>query len=338
MKKTQIAFFDTKPYDRQFFDIANQKHNFIIHYFESRLNPDSAALAKGFDAVCAFVNDDVSTEVVNKLAELGIKLIVMRCAGFNNVDLNAANAHGITVARVPAYSPHAVAEYTLGLILALNRHLPKAYNRVRDGNFTINGLLGFDLYGKTIGVVGTGKIGKTFIELLQGFGMNVLAYDPYEDQDLKDRKLCTYVPLTEIFAKSDIISLHCPLSPENMHMINHSTIAQMKKGVMLVNTSRGKLIDTSALIDALKARKLSGAALDVYEEEAGYFFEDNSAGGIADDILARLLTFPNVLVTSHQAFFTVEALTNISDITLQNVKDFEDGISSALVLTQKRNS
>lgn len=338
MKKTQIAFFDTKPYDRQFFDIANQKHNFIIHYFESRLNPDSAALAKGFDAVCAFVNDDVSTEVVNKLAELGIKLIVMRCAGFNNVDLNAANAHGITVARVPAYSPHAVAEYTLGLILALNRHLPKAYNRVRDGNFTINGLLGFDLYGKTIGVVGTGKIGKTFIELLQGFGMNVLAYDPYEDQDLKDRKLCTYVPLTEIFEKSDIISLHCPLSPENMHMINHSTIAQMKKGVMLVNTSRGKLIDTSALIDALKARKLSGAALDVYEEEAGYFFEDNSAGGIADDILARLLTFPNVLVTSHQAFFTVEALTNISDITLQNVKDFEDGISSALVLTQKRNS
>ena len=338
MKKTQIAFFDTKPYDRQFFDIANQKHNFIIHYFESRLNPDSAALAKGFDAVCAFVNDDVSTEVVNKLAELGIKLIVMRCAGFNNVDLNAANAHGITVARVPAYSPHAVAEYTLGLILALNRHLPKAYNRVRDGNFTINGLLGFDLYGKTIGVVGTGKIGKTFIELLQGFGMNVLAYDPYEDQDLKDRKLCTYVPLTEIFAKSDIISLHCPLSPENMHMINHSTIAQMKKGVMLVNTSRGKLIDTSALIDALKARKLSGAALDVYEEEAGYFFEDNSAGGIADDILARLLTFPNVMVTSHQAFFTVEALTNISDITLQNVKDFEDGISSALVLTQKRNS
>ena len=338
MKKTHIAFFDTKPYDRQFFDIANQKHNFIIHYFESRLNPDSAALAKGFDAVCAFVNDDVSTEVVNKLAELGIKLIVMRCAGFNNVDLNAANAHGITVARVPAYSPHAVAEYTLGLILALNRHLPKAYNRVRDGNFTINGLLGFDLYGKTIGVVGTGKIGKTFIELLQGFGMNVLAYDPYEDQDLKDRKLCTYVPLTEIFEKSDIISLHCPLSPENMHMINHSTIAQMKKGVMLVNTSRGKLIDTSALIDALKARKLSGAALDVYEEEAGYFFEDNSAGGIADDILARLLTFPNVLVTSHQAFFTVEALTNISDITLQNVKDFEDGISSALVLTQKRNS
>ena len=338
MKKTQIAFFDTKPYDRQFFDIANQKHNFIIHYFESRLNPDSAALAKGFDAVCAFVNDDVSTEVVNKLAELGIKLIVMRCAGFNNVDLNAANAHGITVARVPAYSPHAVAEYTLGLILALNRHLPKAYNRVRDGNFTINGLLGFDLYGKTIGVVGTGKIGKTFIELLQGFGMNVLAYDPHEDQDLKDRKLCTYVPLTEIFEKSDIISLHCPLSPENMHMINHSTIAQMKKGVMLVNTSRGKLIDTSALIDALKARKLSGAALDVYEEEAGYFFEDNSAGGIADDILARLLTFPNVLVTSHQAFFTVEALTNISDITLQNVKDFEDGISSALVLTQKRNS
>ena len=295
-------------------------------------------MAKGFDAVCAFVNDDVSTEVVNKLAELGIKLIVMRCAGFNNVDLNAANAHGITVARVPAYSPHAVAEYTLGLILALNRHLPKAYNRVRDGNFTINGLLGFDLYGKTIGVVGTGKIGKTFIELLQGFGMNVLAYDPYEDQELKDRKLCTYVPLTEIFAKSDIISLHCPLSPENMHMINHSTIAQMKKGVMLVNTSRGKLIDTSALIDALKARKLSGAALDVYEEEAGYFFEDNSAGGIADDILARLLTFPNVLVTSHQAFFTVEALTNISDITLQNVKDFEDGISSALVLTQKRNS
>ncbi len=335
MKKTQIAFFDTKPYDRQFFDIANQKHNFIIHYFESRLNPDSAALAKGFDAVCAFVNDDVSTEVVNKLAELGIKLIVMRCAGFNNVDLNAANAHGITVARVPAYSPHAVAEYTLGLILALNRHLPKAYNRVRDGNFTINGLLGFDLYQKTIGVIGTGKIGKTFIELLQGFGMNVLAYDPFENQDLKDRKLCTYVPLTEIFEKSDIISLHCPLSPENMHMINHSTIAQMKKGVMLVNTSRGKLIDTSALIDALKARKLSGAALDVYEEEAGYFFEDNSAGGIADDILARLLTFPNVLVTSHQAFFTVEALTNISDITLQNVKDFEDGISSALVLTQK---
>ena len=323
-EKARVAFFDTKPYDREFFDAANRKFGFDITYFETRLHPASARMAAGFDAVCAFVNDDLSKDTIEVLHEEGVEAIAMRCAGYNNVDLAAAFGR-IMVMRVPGYSPYAVAEYTLGMLLTLNRSLHRAYNRVRDNNFSINGFLGFDLRGKTFGIIGTGKIGRVFAELLQGFGVRILGYDMYPSQEAAEKLHIEYVPLETLYRESDVISLHCPLTPENVYMINAESIAQMKDGVYIINTSRGKLIDTAALNAGLKSRKIGGAGLDVYEEESEYFFEDRSNAAINDDVLARLFTFPNVLVTSHQAFFTREALTNIADVTLSNLKAFFDG-------------
>jgi D-lactate dehydrogenase len=322
--KIKIAFFDTKPYDRKSFELANRAFHYDISFFETRLTPASAMMAAGHEIVCAFVNDDLSAQTLDKLGEFGVKLIAMRCAGFNNVNLAAAHDR-IQVVRVPEYSPHAVAEYTLGLLLCLNRNYHRAYCRVRENNFSINGFLGFDLYGKTIGIVGTGKIGLTFARLLQGFGVRLLACDLYPNEAAAKELQMTYVSLPELFRQSDVISLHCPLTPENRHLINREALEIMKDGVVLINTSRGKLVDTAALIAGLKSRKIGGAGLDVYEEESEYFFEDRSASAIDDDVLARLLTFPNVLVTSHQAFFTKEAVTNIANTTLSNIADFIAG-------------
>ncbi len=324
MKRIRIAFYDTKPYDRMFFEEANRNGGPEIVFFETRLTGNSAAMAAGFDAVCAFVNDDLSDPVIDKLAGLGVKLIAMRCAGFNNVALKSA-LNRITVVRVPGYSPYAVAEYALAMLLTLNRNLHRAYNRVRDSNFSINGFLGFDLRGKTFGVVGTGKIGQVFAELLQGFGVTILAYDLYPNAEAAAKLHMNYVELDELYRRSDVISLHCPLTHENLHMIDHRAIELMKPGCYIINTSRGKLIDTVALIAGLKSRKLGGAALDVYEEEGDIFFEDLSGSGVDDDVLARLMTFPNVLVTSHQAFFTREAMRNIAKVTLENVNGFFAG-------------
>jgi len=324
-EKTKIAFFDTKPYDRKSFDRANEIFGFDITYFDTRLSADTVELAHGYDAVCGFVNDSFGKPVIDYLVADGVRIIALRCAGYNNVDFNAAFDR-IHVVRVPAYSPHAVAEHAAALILSLNRKTHKAYYRTRDGNFNINGFLGFDMYGKTAGIIGTGKIGRCLIKILQGFDMNILAYDIHPDHEYAEANGITYVNLPELYGRSDVISLHCPLTPENRHMINAETIASLKAGVVLINTGRGKLIDTKALIDGLKSGKIGAAGLDVYEEESDYFFEDRSAELIADDVLARLLTFPNVLVTSHQGFFTVEALHNIAQTTLNNIKEyFEDG-------------
>ncbi|MEA4862648.1 MAG: 2-hydroxyacid dehydrogenase [Victivallaceae bacterium] len=326
MSSPRIAFFDTKPYDRQFFDETNATlgFEFDISYFETRLNVNSAPMAAGFDTVCAFVNDDLGSAAVGRLADMGVRLIALRCAGFNNVDLKSA-LDRLTVVRVPGYSPYAVAEYALAMLLTLNRNLHRAFNRVRESNFSINGFLGFDMRGKTFGIVGTGRIGQVLAELLAGFGMRILAYDPYPDEQAAKRLNFEYVELDELYRRSDMISLHCPLTHENLHLIDRRAIELMKPGCFLVNTSRGKLIDTPALIEGLKNRKLGGAALDVYEEEDDYFFEDFSASGVDDDVLARLMTFPNVLITSHQAFFTREAMANIARTTLQNIRDFYEG-------------
>ncbi len=320
----RIAFFDTKPYDKTFFDAANSRYGFGIDYYETRLTVASARMAIGHEAVCAFVNDDLNARTVAELAQAGVKLIALRCAGYNNVDL-AASYGKLTVVRVPEYSPHAVAEYTLGLLLTLDRMLHRAYCRVREHNFSINGLIGFDLYGKTIGIIGTGKIGRTFAGVIGGLGVRILAYDLYPDASAARELHFEYVSLPELYSQSDVISLHCPLTPDNKYMINREAIAAMKPGVVILNTSRGKLIDTASLIDGLKSGHIGGAGLDVYEEETDYFFEDRSDRAIDDDILARLLTFPNVLVTSHQAFFTREAMTNIAEITLRNIQDFIAG-------------
>ena len=324
MKKVRIAFFDTKPYDRRFFDEANQKFDFELTYFESHLRPASAKLAEGFDVVCAFVNDDICKETIDALVAGNVRLLAMRCAGYNNVNLFAAHGR-LPVVRVPGYSPYAVAEYALAMLQTLNRSLHRAYNRVRDNNFSINGFLGFDLRGKTIGIVGTGKIGMVFAEIMQGFGVRRLAYDLYPNVEMAKKYHIEYVTLDELYRQSDVISLHCPLTPENRYMINAESIAKMKHGVFIINTSRGKLIDTAALIEGLKSKKIGGAGLDVYEEESDLFFEDRSDAAIDDDILARLFTFPNVLVTSHQAFFTREAMTNISQVTLENIRAWRDG-------------
>jgi len=325
MKKIKIAFFDTKPYDRLSFDQENKSWGFELTYFETRLSPHSAPMAKGFDVVCVFVNDDLNKETIQKLIKLKVKLIALRCAGFNNVNLYAAHDF-LPVVRVPGYSPYAVAEYALSMLMTLNRNLHRAYNRVRDNNFSINGFIGHDLHGKTFGVIGTGKIGQIFIRQLQGFGVRILAYDLYPNKKFQEEVPFEYVSLDELYAQSDVISLHCPLTPENEYMINEDAIKQMKKDVCIINTSRGKLIDTQALINGLKSKKIGGACLDVYEEESHYFFEDHSYAAISDDILARLLTFPNVLVTSHQAFFTKEAILNIAHITLENISDWQKGL------------
>ena len=321
----RIAVFDTKPYDRAFFDEENRKYGYDITYFEAKLRPRTVNVTAGFDAVCAFVNDELDAEVMEQLGKNGVKLVAMRCAGYNNVNLKAACEHGIPVVRVPQYSPCAVAEYALALLMTLNRKVHRAYNRVREGNFSIIGLMGFDLRGKTMGVVGTGKIGRTFIGLLRGFGMRVLAYDPYPNPDQARELNFEYVPLETLFRESDIISLHCPLTPENTHMIDARSIAMMKKGIVLINTSRGRLIDSAALVNGLKSGQIGAAGLDVYEEETDYFFEDRSDRAVLDDILARLMTFPNVIVSSHQAFFTTEAERNIAETTMKSIDDFANG-------------
>lgn len=320
MKK--IAFFDAKPYDKIWFEKLNKDYDFNILYFENKLNENTAILAKECDAVIAFVNDEINENTINELYRHGIKILAMRSAGYNNVDMKAARGK-IKVVRVPDYSPHAVAEHTMALLLSINRKIHRAYSRTRDRNFSINGLIGYDLYGKTIGVIGTGKIGKTFIEICKGFGLNILAYDLYPSDELG----VEYVTLGELFEKSDIISLHCPLTKDTYHIIDNKSINLMKRGVYIINTSRGALIDTEVLLDALKSGKVGAAALDVYEEESDFFFEDFSNSIINDDTLTVLTSLPNVLITSHQAFFTNEALEKIAYITLENLKSFFDGRS-----------
>ena len=323
----RIVFFGAKSYDRESFDKVNEKFGFELKYFKAHPTLDNVSLTQGATAVCVFVNDPVNADIVRAMADHGVKLIALRCAGYNNVDLQAAAEVGIRVVRVPAYSPHAIAEYALALMLAADRHIPRAVTRTRDGNFSLQGLLGFDLYGKTLGVIGTGKIAKVLVRMLSGFGMTILGYDPYPDEEFALVNAMQYVSLDELFQRSDIITLHCPLTPETRYVINAESIAKMKDGVMIVNTGRGQLIDTNALIEGLKSRKIGSAALDVYEEEGNYFYEDTSDAVIVDDTLARLLSFNNVYVTSHQAFFTREALHNIANTTLQNVKDFVEGKS-----------
>ena len=317
MKK--IAFFDAKPYDRTWFDQLNQHYH--IKYYEHKLTPDTISLAHGCEAVIPFVNDTLDRTVIDGLCQEGIKMIALRCAGYNNVDRDAARGR-IPVVRVPGYSPYAVAEFTMGLLLTLNRKIHKAYFRTRDFNFSLNGLVGFDLHGRTVGVIGTGKIGQIFIRICQGFGMHVLAYDPYPVQDAG----FPYVSLEELLAKSDIISLHCPLTEQTRHLINRDTIAQMKDGVYLLNTSRGMLVESEYLLDALKNGKIAGAGLDVYEEETEFFFEDRSDTVQRDTLLSLLVSMPNVVLTSHQAFLTNEALHNIAQVTLDNLDAyFKDG-------------
>ncbi|MEA4822800.1 MAG: 2-hydroxyacid dehydrogenase [Clostridiaceae bacterium] len=316
----KLAFFDTKPYDRIWFDKLKEQYEAEIKYFEVKLNEDTAPLAAGCDCVCVFVNDTVDEKAIGILYDMGINLIALRCAGYNNVDFKAAYGK-IHIVRVPAYSPYAVAEHAIGMLLSVNRKLHRAFNRTRDFNFNINGFVGFDLHGKTVGVLGTGRIGRCFIDICRGFGLQVLAYDPYPAEDAG----IEYVSVEELCKKSDIISLHCPLTPDTHHIINEKTISQMKDGVLIINTSRGALIDSEALLEGLKSKKIGGAGLDVYEEEADLFFEDFSNQIIQDDILARLLSLPNVLITSHQAFLTQEALKSIAETTFENIVAFFNG-------------
>lgn len=326
----KIAFFGTKDYDRLFFsELAKDKgegtYNSDIKYFSSNLGPETARLAKGYDAVCVFVNDNVSRTVVEQLHDYGIRLILLRCAGFNNVDLHAAKECGITVLRVPAYSPYAVAEHAMAIVQEANRHLHKAYNKVKDNNFALSGLLGVDLHNKVAGIVGTGKIGVCMARICKGYGMTVLGWDAYPNQALEDEGLLTYVEKDELFQKADLISLHAPLFPTTYHMIDEDSIALMKDSVMLVNTARGALVDTEALIAALKKGKFHAVALDVYEGEDNNVYTDRSDKAITDDITARLLMFPQVVLTSHQAFFTREAMQAIAVVTMENARNFNEG-------------
>lgn len=318
----KVAFFDTKQYDIASFEKYIKDSEIEIKFLETKLTEDTAGLANGFDAVIVFVNDILNEKVIDKLCENGVRLIALRCAGFNNVDLKYAKGK-IPVVRVPAYSPYAVAEHTMALLLTSLRRIHKAYNRTREFNFSLNGFTGFDLHGKTIGVVGTGKIGKIFINICKGFGMNIIAYDIYPDTSAG----INYVTLDEIFEKSDIISLHCPLTKDNEHLINKESIAKMKKGVYILNTSRGMLIDAEALLEGIKERKIGAACLDVYEDENDIFFKDYSGHILQDDVLARLISMPNVIITSHQAFLTEEALDNIAKTTIDNIKGlFENNV------------
>ncbi|MBQ4521395.1 MAG: 2-hydroxyacid dehydrogenase [Lachnospiraceae bacterium] len=317
----KIAFFDTKPYDKPSFDKYGKEYGVTFKYFETKLNEDTVYLAQGYDGVCAFVNDTINEAVIDHLEEMGVKVLALRCAGFNNVDLK--HAYGkIHVLRVPAYSPYAVAEHAMALLLTSIRRIHKAYIRSRDFNFSLSGLTGFDLYGKTVGVIGTGRIGRVFIDICRGFGMKVLAYDKFPAEGLDNGDTIRYVELDELFAKSDIISLHCPLTEETHHIMNASTLEKCKKGVVLINTSRGALVDAEALLLGIKSRKVGAACLDVYEEESDLFFEDNSGHIMEDDTLARLISMPNVIVTSHQAFLTEEALENIAQTTVKNIVEF----------------
>jgi D-lactate dehydrogenase len=319
----RTAVFSTKPYDRHFLKQAAETAGHELVFFEPRLTPQTAVLARGFAAICSFVNDQLTPELLEQLAAGGTTFVALRCAGFNQVNLEAAARVGIRVARVPAYSPYAVAEHTVGMMLCLNRKFHKANNRVREGNFSIDSLLGFDMHGKTVGVIGTGKIGAVTAGILAGFGCKVLLYDVVENPAC--RMLGRYVPLEELLAGADIITLHCPLTRDTNHLINEQSLARMKPGVMLINTSRGALVDTQAVIDGLKSGQIGYLGLDVYEEEAELFFEDHSSRVIQDDVFMRLLTFPNVLITSHQAFFTQNALEEIARVTMANLTAFERG-------------
>lgn len=330
----KILFYDTKSYDQESFESAMQnyeplKHSDLsisIEYIKSDLDPRTAALAEGFDAVCAFVSSDIGTETIHILYDKGIQLILMRCAGFNNVDLKQAKEYGIRILRVPGYSPEAVAEHAMALALAANRRLHKAYNKVRENDFSLSGLMGFNFYQKTAGIVGTGKIGAAMCRICHGFGMKVIAYDLYENNGLKN--FVEYKTLPEVLAESDLLSLHCPLTNDTYHLVNLETIRQMKDGVVLVNTSRGALVDTADLIEGIRMRKFAGVGLDVYEEETDNVFEDRSDEILEHSTTARLLSFPNVMITSHQGFFTREALTAIAETTLQNALDFTAGKDS----------
>ena len=320
----KVTIFSSKPYDEKFLRESNQAFEHELIFIENRLTPETVILAQGSPAVCAFVNDEVDAKTLEKLAAGGTRWIALRCAGFNNVDLVAAKLLGFQIARVPAYSPYAVAEHAVALLLCLNRHIHKAYNRVREGNFSIDGLIGADVHGKTVGVIGTGIIGGIFARIMTGFGCEVLAYDVMPNLDCVNMGV-RYVELEELFKHSHAISLHCPLMPQTHHLVGEESLAKMRDGVFIVNTSRGALIDTEAAIAAIKSGKIGGLALDVYEEESALFFEDLSFRIIQDDVFMRLTTFPNVLVTGHQAFFTREAMENIAKTTLGNLADFEAG-------------
>ena len=314
----RIAFFDAKPYDKPSFDRYGQEHGITFKYFEAKLNEDTVDLARGFDGVCAFVNDTVNAAVIDRLAELGISIVAMRCAGYNNVDMKHAYGR-VHVVRVPAYSPYAVAEHAMAMLLTSIRRIHKAYIRSRDFNFSLANLTGFDLHGKTVGVIGTGRIGRVFIDICRGFGMKVLCYDKFPFPGLDNGDTVRYVDLPQLFADSDILSLHCPLTEDTYHLINADSLSQCKRGVVIINTSRGALVDAEALLEGIKSRHVGAACLDVYEEEGDLFFEDKSGHILEDDTLARLISMPNVIVTSHQAFLTEEALENIAETTVQNI-------------------
>mgnify|MGYP003292535973 CR=1 FL=1 len=319
----RIAFFDAKPYDKPSFDRYGREQGVTFKYFETKLNEDTVELAQGFDGVCAFVNDTVNAAVIDRLVELGISIVAMRCAGYNNVDMRHAYGR-VHVVRVPAYSPYAVAEHAMAMLLTSIRRIHKAYIRSRDFNFSLTNLTGFDLHGKTVGVIGTGRIGRVFIDICRGFGMKVLCYDKYPFPGLDNGDTIRYVDLPELFQHSDIISLHCPLTEDTYHLINADSLSQCKRGVVLINTSRGALVDAEALLEGIKSRHVGAACLDVYEEEGDLFFEDKSGHILEDDTLARLISMPNVIVTSHQAFLTEEALENIAETTVQNILALRD--------------
>ncbi|MCF7848522.1 MAG: 2-hydroxyacid dehydrogenase [Kiritimatiellales bacterium] len=321
----KTAFFSTKPYDRVYFDAANADGAHEIIYFETRLTRVTLKLAEGCSCVCAFVNDSLDASVLIALAKQGTKLVALRCAGFNNVDVNSATDLGITIVRVPAYSPYAVAEHTVALMLTLNRKTYWAHSRVREGNFSLDGLLGFDMHGKTVGIIGTGKIGECTARIMQGFGCRLIAYDKYRNPVCENELGMDYVSQDQLFSRADIITLHCPLLSETHHLINHDAIAKMKRDVMIINTSRGALIDTKAAIDGLKSGKIGYLGIDVYEEEEDIFFEDKTFEILTDDVFARLTTFPNVMITGHQAYFTREAVARIAETTLENITAYEKG-------------
>ena len=320
----KVAFFSTKSYDRQSFDLLSNIHSHEITYFEPKLDSNTVALAQDFDAICTFVNDYLDEQVLVKLSNMGINNIVLRCAGYNQVDLKKAGELRLKICRVPAYSPEAVAEHALALLMTLSRKTHKAYNRVRENNYSIEGLTGFNIYGKTAGVIGTGAIGKAFCKIMLGMGCRVLAYDISENKDLKNLGIA-YLPLNDLLSQSDIISLHCPLTPDTFHLINQKTLLQMKDGVVLINTSRGALIDSQEVINALKSRKVGNLGIDVYEQEEDLFFQNRSEEILQDEQIARLMTFPNVLITGHQAFLTNEALMHISETTILNLDELEKG-------------
>jgi D-lactate dehydrogenase len=322
----KVIVFSTKPYDKEYLDRFNEDNKQQLSYFDASLNADTVVLSKGYNCVCLFVNDKADKETIEKLAANGIKLIALRCAGFNNVDIGAAAKNKIKIVRVPAYSPEAVAEHAVALILTLNRKTHKAYNRIRENNFSLDKLIGFNLYGKTAGVIGTGKIGQAFCRIMLGFGCKVVAYDKFSSEEMKKAGV-QYLPLDDVLQQSDIISLHCPLVPETYHLIDKRAFAKMKKGVMLINSSRGAVINTKDTIEALKDEQLGYLGIDVYEQEEKLFFKDLSEKIIADDVIARLIAFPNVLITSHQGFFTKEALEQIATVTLKNISDFENGLA-----------